>query len=112
MNSYIPAYVISLKTAITFSAAAIICLATALVCVNIAINVGPLPSIVLPEAQSPPAEDPVVHEPLDLVFDEDQLRGKIITVRTIVRCLDDSVCILDLPPMINSIIGLRFDGLP
>lgn len=83
-------------------------LITAVMC-GIAISQPPTSA---PVSSAPPVEDLSEHDPLDLVFDEIRLRGKTLSVRAFVKCLDDRICILDLPPMIDAVIGVRIEGLP
>lgn len=54
-----------------------------------------------------PIQDFTVHDPQDLVFGNTRLSGEIVTVQGAVACLNDLVCILDLPGGIDDVIGVR-----
>jgi hypothetical protein len=74
-----------------------------------------LPAATRTLSSPPTIEMPVVdlteHGPYDLVFEETKLRGKIVSVRSIVHCLDEIVCLLDLPMMMDSVIYVRIQGI-
>jgi hypothetical protein len=65
-----------------------------------------------PATMAMPVVDATEHDPYDLIFDSTDLRGKIITVRAIVHCLDNAECILDLPITVDNIIYVRIEGIP
>jgi hypothetical protein len=87
----------------------IIIMATIFWCVEIPVSSVPSPP---PVIMATPVEDSEVHDASDLIFDDMRLRNRVVTVRADVKCLEDRICILDLPPFMDSEIGVRIDGIP